>query len=283
MKKIILFWTLAVIITIALLLYQRTTGPTYPKSGSAVLQGKEIGYKFFRSNVIDYDCPVVVPVPDADYKAVLLWKRHNTKDDLTRVDMKLYKDTLIVDDRDIKKNQLSGYFLFAELPKQPPAGKLDYYVRIIKDNAEKDIPEKEPITVRFKGSVPMWIVILHLIVIFFSFTVATRTGLEFFNKEPNYKRFIYWTHLLIILGGFVFGPLMQYYAFGEWWTGIPFGWDLTDNKMLFAYIGWIIATVQMYRSKKPGYWILGAWLLMLAIFLIPHSVFGSELNYNAMK
>ena len=40
--------------------------------------------------------------------------------------------------------------------------------------------------------------------------------------------------LLLAVGGFILGPLVQNYAFGELWTGVPFGWDLTDNKTLIA-------------------------------------------------
>lgn len=46
-------------------------------------------------------------------------------------------------------------------------------------------------------------------------------------------------------------------AFGPWWTGFPFGTDLTDNK-----------------------WLVGlAVLFMIAVFTIPHSVNGSEYDY----
>lgn len=29
------------------------------------------------------------------------------------------------------------------------------------------------------------------------------------------------------LGGMILGPIVQKYAFGEYWTGFPFGGDLT--------------------------------------------------------
>ena len=34
------------------------------------------------------------------------------------------------------------------------------------------------------------------------------------------------------LGGMILGPIVQKYAFGAYWTGIPFGHDLTDAKNL---------------------------------------------------
>jgi hypothetical protein len=76
--------------------------------------------------------------------------------------------------------------------------------------------------------------------------------------------------------------LVQYYAFGDLWTGIPFGWDLTDNKTLIALIFWILAVVMNRKEEKPFYTILAAIVLLL-IFSIPHSLFGSNLDYSTGK
>jgi hypothetical protein len=88
-----------------------------------------------------------------------------------------------------------------------------------------------------------------------------------------------WTLILFIAGGFVLGPLVQYFAFGELWTGIPFGWDLTDNKTLIALIFWILAVAMNKNKERPLYTALAAIVLLL-VFSIPHSLFGSELNYS---
>jgi hypothetical protein len=138
------------------------------------------------------------------------------------------------------------------------------------------------VVIRFKGDVPIFIIIPHVILIFMAMLFSTRTGLEFFNKEPNYKKLAYWTFGLLILGGMIFGPIMQKYAFGEFWTGIPFGIDLTDNKTLIAVIGWIIALVAIKKSANPKRWVIFASILMFIVYLIPHSVLGSELDYNEM-
>ncbi len=61
---------------------------------------------------------------------------------------------------------------------------------------------------------------------------------------------------------------------------MPFGWDLTDNKTLIALIFWILAVVMNKRDDKPFYTILAA-IVLLVVFSIPHSLFGSELNYSS--
>jgi hypothetical protein len=97
-------------------------------------------------------------------------------------------------------------------------------------------------------------------------------------KFPSYKKYAVWTLVLFIIGGMILGPVVQWYAFGDLWTGVPFGWDLTDNKTLIALIFWIIAVYMNRKQEKPLYVALAAFVLLL-VYSIPHSMFGSELNY----
>ncbi len=41
-----------------------------------------------------------------------------------------------------------------------------------------------------------------------------------------------------------------------------------------------MAAVSLYKSKNPRRWVLGAAIVMFAMYLIPHSLLGSELDYN---
>jgi hypothetical protein len=50
MKRSVLFWIIAVVVTLISLVYQRITGPTYPVSGKVVINGKTIAYKLNRSH-----------------------------------------------------------------------------------------------------------------------------------------------------------------------------------------------------------------------------------------
>jgi hypothetical protein len=122
--------------------------------------------------------------------------------------------------------------------------------------------------------------------------LSTRTGLEYFsakggyasgvNEGKKFKPLTILTFIFVIIGGFILGPIIQYYAFGAFWTGFPFGHDLTDNKILVGFIGWLLALVAIYKFKNPKRWIVFASILMFIIFLIPHSLLGSELDYNEL-
>ncbi|MCL5027517.1 MAG: hypothetical protein M1480_00705 [Bacteroidetes bacterium] len=265
MKKTYLFWALAVIITVGGAYYQRVTGPTYPFSGNVLINNKNIFYKLERSHSSSDDYLIKLKTNHTDLKGFLMWRRFKSNDDWSIIPMAYFADTL-----------------FAELPKQPPAGKLQYQIILKNQNQVISIPAKQPLVIRFKGDVPLYILIPHVFAMFFAMLLSTRTGLEFFNKEPNLKKYAFWTLGILFIGGMILGPLVQLYAFGALWTGVPFGFDLTDNKTLIAFIGWIAAAAAIYKSKKPKIWVLGAAILLLVVYLIPHSVLGSELDYNKM-
>ena len=272
MKRNVVFWIVAVIITILSAYYQRITGPTYPLSGSEVFQGNEIFYKFSRSHSTASGCPVVLPLPDSTMKATLIYN-NLTKSDQNRVEMKIFRDTIVT--KEVSAKMQRGYFAYGELPPQSETEKLQYYVRVVKDNYEKEVPEKNKVVIRYKGDVPAPILILHIIFMFLAMLLSVRTVFEYWSKNPNIKKYVYWTLITLFIGGFPLGMLVQKFAFGEYWTGVPFGFDLTDNKTLIAFIGWVIALISVYKSKNHKWWVIGATILMLVVFLIPHSLLGS--------
>jgi hypothetical protein len=265
MKKSILLWLIAIVLTLLTAAYQRMTGPTYPISGEAVIGGELVKYSLDRSHGGEGDHQININVNDETISGKLFWKRYKTNDEWASVEMKNHDEKLI-----------------AFLPHQPPAGKLIYHILLQNDEEQVTLPPAGEVVIRFKGDVPVFILIPHIIFIFGAMLLSTRTGLEYFNKEPKYKNLVLTTYFFLILGGLVFGPITQLYAFGALWTGFPFGYDLTDNKTLIAFIGWTIAVIALFKSQKPVRWIIFAAVLMFIIFLIPHSLLGSELDYSEL-
>ncbi|MEJ5352263.1 MAG: hypothetical protein WHS65_11815 [Melioribacteraceae bacterium] len=269
--KSFLFWFLALLITISSAVYQRITGPTYPLKGeikfesSNKSENKIIKYKLERSYSSNQNYTISVKTDDESIKGILYWRRYKFDKDYNTVEMKGEK------------------ILSAELPKQPPAGKLEYFIELKKGDKKIFIPENRTVVIRFKGDVPAWILIPHIILMFISMLFSTRAAFEFFNNHPKLKFYSLATIISLFIGGFILGPLMQFYAFGEFWTGIPFGFDLTDNKTLIAMIGWLIAFYKIKKSDNPKKWVLFASILMFIVYLIPHSVLGSELDYSKLN
>ncbi len=266
MKKSILLWVIAFVLTALTAVYQRMTGPTYPVSGELNIAGELIEYKLDRSHGGDGDHTIEIPVKNEKVSGRLLWKRYKTNDEWTSVEM-------------IKQNNK----LSASLPHQPPAGKLVYHINLQTDEGVITLPPNGEVVIRFKGDVPVLFLIPHIIFIFGAMLLSTRTGLEYFNDGKKFKSLTILTTIFIIAGGFILGPIIQYFAFGAFWTGFPFGHDLTDNKILIGFIGWMLALISLYKFKNPKRWIIFASFLMFIIFLIPHSVLGSELDYNELE
>jgi hypothetical protein len=265
MKRTVLFWIVAVVITLVSLVYQRVTGPTYAVSGSVLLNGKSIAYRLIRSYDGPDNAPVQVKTDDQSITGSLFWKRYKTDDPWIQVPLTFADGTLK-----------------GELPHQPVAGKLMYRVELQQGNQQVSLSGNDAVMIRFRNPVPIWVIIPHVLAMFGAFLFSARAGLEFFNKEPKFKNFIYATLGFLILGGFILGPLMQYFSFNLWWTGWPFGTDLTDNKTAIAFLAWVVAAIALSKSKNAKYWALGASIIMIVVYLIPHSLLGSEFNYNKM-
>ena len=142
------------------------------------------------------------------------------------------------------------------------------------------LPANDEMVIRFKGDVPLFILIPHVLAMFFGMLVSTRAGLELFGTGEKLRSLTYWTLGLLGIGGLILGPIVQKYAFGAYWTGWPFGHDLTDNKTLVAFLVWAVAATALQRGHYPRRWAFGAAVVTLIVFMIPHSVLGSELKYE---
>lgn len=257
------FWVIAIVITLGSATYQRLTGPTYPMRGSGVVHGEEIRYRLVRSWETNSDARVKIDVPDTAFSGYLRYKRLNVEEDWTAIPMKR------------SEGELTG-----RLPAQPPAGKLIYYVDIAY-NGKTVVLNREPVVIRFKGEVPAIILIPHILLMFIAMLFSNRTGIEALANGKKLVSYSLVTVIALFLGGMILGPTVQKFAFGEFWTGWPVGNDLTDNKTLIAFIAWIVALLfALSKRRSARWWVLAASIALLLVYLIPHSLWGSELDYS---
>jgi len=266
MKKFIL-WILAFLITFSAAIYQRMTGPTYPKKLEVTLNDKLQNLKLIRSLSLNEKPEIRLDLNNSNIRARLFYKRYKSESEYQIADF-IYR-----------ADPKHGGF-FAEVPQQPVAGKLQYYIEITDLSGTKSYLKESPVVIRFKGDVPAFVLIPHILLMFIAMLFSTLAGLMAVIKYPFYKKYALWTLIFFFTGGIILGPIVQYFAFGDLWTGIPFGWDLTDNKTLIALIFWILAVVMNRKKDRPFYIALAAIILLL-VFSIPHSLFGSELNYSS--
>jgi len=260
--KSILFWILSFVLMVVSAYYQRTTGPTYPESGEVEVAGQTIKYKLIRTWEGETDADISVDVEGTDLVGKYRYKRYKSFDEWTE-----------------KPMQRIGEELHAYLPGQAAAGKVEYEI-FLGDGQDFVKLTQEPLILRYKGAVPMIVLLPHIIIIFLAMMFSMRTMFEAFIKGKNLVKYSMWTVILLSVGGMTFGPIVQKYAFDAFWTGWPFGGDLTDNKTLVSFVLWVVAYFMVRKNPKRRGWVIAAALVLMLIYLIPHSMFGSEIDYT---
>lgn len=166
------------------------------------------------------------------------------------------------------------------LPWLDAAAKVQYFISLYDASGKEYKLNTEEIRLRYKGHVPDAILLPHIIFMFLALWFAFRTALEALFKGDKVLKLSVWSLVTIFIGGIILGPLVQNYAFGAFWTGWPLGNDLTDNKTALAFLFWIIAVWRLKKNPKNIKWAFIAACISLAMYLIPHSVLGSEKDYS---
>lgn len=258
----LIYWIIAVVLTLVMVVYQRMTGPTQPVRGKVELGNETIKYKLIRTYGGADDAEITINDPTEKLSGTITYKRFKSFDSLTTVPM-----------------GHQGGKLVAHIPHQPPAGKVEYWITLSDGTTEKTLTE-EPVIIRFKGHVPDYILIPHILFMFFAMLFSTRTGVEAIVKGKRTLRYSIVTMVLLIIGGLILGPIVQKFAFGAYWTGWPFGHDLTDNKTALAFIFWAIAVYQLIKNPEKRGWAIAAAVVTSLVYLIPHSVLGSEIDHT---
>ncbi|NQT34026.1 hypothetical protein HQ587_02455 [bacterium] len=278
--RIVSLWLLALLITGSIFIYQKKTGPTNPVTGEIALGSHTIHYDLKRTHGGESDHEVIIELPDPSAETwakeiggIVLWKRY-----------KLDEPTRAIRMQQKNRSDSKGIDLSAYLPHQPPAGKLEYQVRLTLGDEHVILPPDEPAVIRFKGAVPDWALFPHVFIMSLALFVGMQALLSALIGWKIKKQA--WITLgLIVVGGLIFGPIVQKYAFGAFWTGWPLGEDLTDNKTAVMAIGWLIAILKLRGEKgerRGRWWVVAATVLMFVVYLIPHSMRGSELDYSAL-
>jgi hypothetical protein len=266
----VVLWVVAVALMLATAYYQRRTGPSNPVRGQFEVAGLTYRYRLIRNAVTSADARIAIPEPSTPVAGELHFKRHRTQDEFTTIPLRAVNGELV-----------------GHLPVQPAAGKVEYYLRLAGPDGPVRVPEaaKGSVVLRFKDPVPLYILIPHIALMFLSMVFGLRTGLAALFAPGQMRRLAWMTLGGMTLGGMVLGPIAQKYAFGAFWTGFPYGYDLTDNKVLIMWLVWLVACAAIgfkagARERLARGVVALAALVVVAVYAIPHSAQGSELDWE---
>ena len=270
----IVLWIVALAIMLAAARHQRTTGPTYPLDLAIDVEGLAGELVLPRSGTTDAAAEIVWPSRVIVSDAWVEWRRYPSDDAFTRLDF---------------ESEDGGPWT-ARLPIKPAAGKIEYRVVVeTLGGAQRTFPAAEEAPVlRYKDPVPAGVLVPHIAMMFLSMLFGIRAALAAALGRAETRWLIPVTVLGLTTGGMILGPVVQKYAFGAYWTGWPNGGDLTDNKTLVMWGVWLLLGLAFLvrshwrRSDAGRLATLMAALVMLTVYLIPHSLRGSQLDYEAL-
>ncbi len=264
LRKGVVVWAMAVVVTLTLAVFQRMTGPTHPRRGSVSVEGRRIDYRLLRSHGGGGGLPVSLDVKGlSDASAVLRWRLYPGEHPWHELSMERQEGHLV-----------------AVVPHQPPAGKVEYRIVLRSGSSTVQVPGDEPVVARFKGAVPAGILVPHILCMFLSMLLATVAFVRVAVGGPPPRVEVLLGMLFLMAGGLVLGPMVQYHAFGAYWTGWPYGTDLTDNKTAIAFLAWLPVTILALRRRRMTLAVLVGWVVMMGVFLIPHSLRGSHIDWE---
>ena len=89
--------------------------------------------------------------------------------------------------------------------------------------------------------------------------------------------------IVFTITGFPLGITVAKQAFGIGWSGIPFGWDITDNKTLVIFLYFLMILIlgwknfakseeRFLKDKTFSLWSIIGTILTAILYLVPHSI-----------
>lgn len=119
--KTFLFWFLAFLITISAAIYQRATGPTYPRKLEVSVNNVNYRLKLVRSLGFDENPEVKLNMNDPTISAKIYFRRYLSKDEYQSADFQFRSKPIksFVMNKIFKVTKDEGFF--AQVPQQPAA------------------------------------------------------------------------------------------------------------------------------------------------------------------
>lgn len=136
--------------------------------------------------------------------------------------------------------------------------------------------------IRFEGKASFILLLLHIVLMIaaiFYLIHALYYAMYFLQtdeKSLHMVRSVNTGILAFFITGFPIGWIIEKQVIGNYWEGIPFGWDITDSKTLIILLLWVVFILLQRRGviTLKGYarWVIINTIITILLFLLPHSL-----------
>lgn len=264
-----ILWIISLLLTVAIVYYQSATGPGKPVKVEKEFENQRFSFKLPCASDKADDEIIAIEVPVGSltntFTGIIKYKSLNSNDFWV-------SDTMHWEE---------GRRIVAIIPHQQPSEKIMYELYFLKENNLVKMTEY-PVVLTFRGKVPGYIFLPYLLLIFLGILFSTRTGFEALFDGTKTYRYSFLTLVLLFIGGGILGVFVQKYAFNTYWIGWPFGHDLSNTKIFVSLVFWFVTFFKLARDKNKKWWPVIAAVMLLLVFLIPHSILGSEIDYTQL-
>ncbi len=236
----------------------------------------------------------ITSIPDYDGRAgephFVLANISSKNSDSLVVLLHYYRDNTF---KTLKMSRLPGTNYFGVQVPADELGKRTYYyieamdddgnvVRLPASADQTFDSEYDYFKIRYEGKATFILLLLHIVLMigaFFLLIHALYYALNYLFTRERGDAIIRTVNLGIItffITGFPIGWIIEKQVLGNYWEGIPFGWDITDSKTLIILIIWLILIIFRAKDKVSlnsyAKWVIVNTIITIALFLLPHSL-----------
>ena len=244
MKKNIILWLGAIIITFLAGYMRNVTGPDYPVSGTIGVEGKQVTFKFDKLYIGNDSYNVLIRTDVKDIKAFLLWKNIITNPPAGK---HLQNESAPIWQRDLMAD--SGFVIKSKLPHHNPGEKVAYQVELNYGSKQYFLPEDRPVTIKFLGYVNSSVMNIFYFVLFGGLILAVRTGLEAFNDNRRIGMYTIFSLIFFFLYTICMVPLKRSYEQNAINHFVPSVNSLITYQSASLFILWIIGLILIFNIK----------------------------------
>jgi hypothetical protein len=265
MKKNIILWLGAIIITFLSGYLRNVIGPDYPVSGTIGIEGKMVTFKFDKIYRGNNSYNVFIRSDVKAVKAFLLWKDTPAN---TVSGKPLKNQVTPIWQRDLMAD--SGYLIKGKIPLHNPGEKVTYRVELNYGGKQYLLPEDKPVIIKFLGYVNSSIMNIFYFILFGGLILALRTGLEAFNDNHRIGMYTIFTLIFFFLYAICVVPLKRSYELNAINHFVPPINSIITYQSVFLFILWIIGLVLIFNYKGNRLIPLVISSLTLIIYILIH-------------